>query len=108
MFVVTAAVMAAGCTHQEREYRIGVSQCFDDAWRQKMNDEMDCEMLLHPDMSLSRRIAYGDNALQCAQIDSFISEDVDLLVVSPNDPEKVGPAVSRAYRAGIPVIWRNG
>ena len=69
-----------------------------------MNDEMDCEMLLHPDMSLSRRIAYGDNALQCAQIDSFISEDVDLLVVSPNDPEKVGPAVSRAYRADIPVI----
>ena len=93
-----------GCSTRQPQYRIGVSQCFDDAWRQKMNDEMDCEMLLHPDMSLSRRIAYGDNALQCAQIDSFIRERVDLLIVSPNDPEKVGPAVSRAYRADIPVI----
>ena len=69
-----------------------------------MNAEMDCEMLLHPDMTLSRRTAYGSNELQCAQIDSFIAEGVDLLIVSPNDPERVQPAVSRAYRAGIPVI----
>lgn len=42
--------------------------------------------------------------LQCAQIDSFISERVDLLIVSPNEAEDVKPAVTRAYRAGIPVI----
>ena len=81
-----------------------MSQCFDDAWRKKMNDEMDREMLLHPDMTLSRRVAYGDNVVQCAQIDSFIAEKVDLLIVSPNDPDKVQPAVARAYRAGIPVV----
>ena len=75
-----------------------MSQCFDDAWRQKMNDEMDCEMLLHPDMTLSRRIAYGSNELQSAQIDSFIAEQVDLLIVSPSEAEAVKPAVSRAYR----------
>ena len=93
-----------GCTDRAPQYRIGVSQCLDDTWRQKMNAEMDCEMLLHPDMTLSRRIAYGSNELQCAQIDSFIAEGVDLLIVSPNDPDRVQPAVSRAYRAGIPVI----
>ena len=93
-----------GCTDRAPQYRIGVSQCLDDTWRQKMNAEMDCEMLLHPDMTLSRRTAYGSNELQCAQIDSFIAEGVDLLIVSPNDPERVQPAVSRAYRAGIPVI----
>ena len=92
------------CSAPQPQYHIGVSQCLDDAWRQKMNDEMDCEMLLHPDMTLSRRTAYGSNELQCAQIDSFIAEGVDLLIVSPNDPERVQPAVSRAYRAGIPVI----
>ena len=53
---------------------------------------------------LSRRIAYGSNELQCAQIDSFIRERVDLLIVSPNEAEQVKPAVTRAYRAGIPVI----
>ena len=69
-----------------------------------MNYEMERELLLHPDMTLSRRIAYGSNELQCAQIDSFIKERVDLLIVSPNEAKQVQPAVTRAYRAGIPVI----
>ena len=93
-----------GCNSRTPQYRIGVSQCLDDAWRQKMNYEMERELLLHPDMTLSRRIAYGSNELQCAQIDSFIKERVDLLIVSPNEAEQVQPAVTRAYRAGIPVI----
>ena len=93
-----------GCSTHQKQYRIGVSQCLDDAWRQKMNNEMERELLLYPDMTLSHRIAYGSNELQCAQIDSFIAEHVDLLIVSPNEAEAVKPAVTRAYRAGIPVI----
>jgi len=93
-----------GCNTRQEQYRIGVSQCLDDAWRQKMNEEMARELLLHPEMTLSHRIAYGSNELQCAQIDSFISERVDLLIVSPNEAAAVQPAVSRAYRAGIPVV----
>lgn len=93
-----------GCTGRHPHYRVGVSQCLDDAWRQKMNEEMRRELLLHPEIELSTRIAYGSNALQCAQIDSFVSERVDLLIVSPNEAEAVRPAVTRAYRAGIPVI----
>ena len=92
------------CSVRQPQYRIGVSQCLDDAWRQKMNYEMERELLLHPDMHLTHRIAYGSNELQCAQIDSFISERVDLLIVSPNEAEQVKPAVTRAFRAGIPVI----
>ena len=91
------------CSHQP-QYHIGVSQCLDDAWRQKMNDEMERELLLHPEMTINRRVANGNNELQCAQIDSFIAERVDLLIVSPNVGEAVQPAVSRAYRSGIPVI----
>ena len=105
--IITTLVMLfvlSGCSSRQEQYRIGVSQCLDDAWRQKMNYEMERELLLHPDMTLSRRIAYGSNELQCAQIDSFIRERVDLLIVSPNEAEQVKPAVTRAYRAGIPVI----
>ena len=102
--VVALCLLMTGCNSRTPQYRIGVSQCLDDAWRQKMNYEMERELLLHPDMSLSRRIAYGSNELQCAQIDSFIKERVDLLIVSPNEAEQVQPAVTRAYRAGIPVI----
>lgn len=90
------------CGH--KEYTIGVSQCQDDAWRQKMNAEMQRELLYHPDMKLRVREAQANNDLQCAQIDSFIREGVDLLIVSPNEAEAVKPAVSRAFKAGIPVI----
>ena len=93
-----------GCSGRQEQYRIGVSQCLDDAWRQKMNEEMERELLLYPEMTLSTRIAHGSNELQCAQIDSFIKENVDLLIVSPNEAAQVRPAVTRAYRAGIPVI----
>lgn len=102
--IVMLCLFMTGCNSHTPQYRIGVSQCLDDAWRQKMNYEMERELLLHPDMTLSRRMAYGSNELQCAQIDSFICERVDLLIVSPNEAEQVKPAVTKAYRAGIPVI----
>lgn len=102
--ILFLSLLLVGCTGRQPHYRVGVSQCLDDAWRQKMNEEMARELLLHPELELSTRIAYGSNALQCAQIDSFVREKVDLLIVSPNEAEAVRPAVTRAYRAGIPVI----
>lgn len=98
--VLAMALVSCG----QKEFTIGVSQCQDDAWRQKMNAEMHRELLYHPDMHLVVREAQANNELQCAQIDSFIREGVDLLIVSPNEAEAVKPAVSRAYKAGIPVI----
>lgn len=104
LFTVVFALVATGCGSHQEQYVVGVSQCWDDAWRQKMNSEMDCEALRHPELTLHRRVSFGNTELQCAQIDSFISEQVDALIVSPSDTELVKPAVTRAYRAGIPVI----
>ncbi|MCQ2335542.1 MAG: substrate-binding domain-containing protein [Paludibacteraceae bacterium] len=101
-FILLLGVLLISCG--QKEYRIGVSQCQDDAWRQKMNAEMQRELLYHPELKIYVREAECHNALQCAQIDSFIREGVDLLIVSPNEAEEVKPAVSRAYKAGIPVI----
>lgn len=103
-FAAFFVLLIASCSPTEPTYHIGVSQCLDDAWRQKMNHEMDRELLHYSDMELSTRVANGSNELQCQQIDSFIRENVDLLIVSPNEAEAVRPAVTRAYRAGIPVI----
>ena len=86
------------------QYLIGVSQCSDDAWRQRMNYELQRELIFHPELTLHTRHASDNSEIQCQQIDSFIAERVDLLIVSPNEAEEVKPAVSRAYDAGIPVI----
>lgn len=85
-------------------YTIGVSQCCDDIWRQKMNRELDDELVFHPDVRLSYRQANDNSALQCRQIDSFIAERVDMLIVSPNESQALQSAVERAYDAGIPVL----
>ena len=103
-FLILFFALSSCSNSNQPQYRIGLSQCYDDAWRQKMNAEMERELLFHPDMTLTKRIAYGSNDVQCAQIDSFIAERVDLIIVSPNEAEAVKPAVSRAYNAGIPVI----
>lgn len=88
----------------QKKYRIGVSQCSNDAWRTKMNEEMQRELIFHPEITLEIRHASDNSQLQCLQIDSFIAEEVDLLIVCPNEAEEVKSAVSRAYDAGLPVI----
>lgn len=95
----------ASCAEDDgHKYRIGVSQCSTDAWRTKLNEEMRRELLFHPEISLEVRTADNDNERQAADIDYFIAQHIDLLVVSPNEAAQLTPAVSRAFDAGIPVI----
>lgn len=101
---LTLALCACNTRTRVPSYIIGVSQCNDDAWRRKMNQELEYEQILHPEVELRFRQAEANSAIQCQQIDSFIAEDVDLLVVCPNEADEVEPAVKRAFAAGIPVI----
>ena len=104
--VVIFCLLTLGCRLKTDPptYRIGLSQCSDDAWRKKMDEEMVRELLFHENMHLSIRSANDCSEIQSLQIDSFISEGVDLLIVSPNEADGLTAAVSRAYDAGIPVI----
>lgn len=103
-FLVALSALFIGCGQREHQFRIGLSQCSDDAWRTRMNEEMQRELLFHPYMTLSIRSANADSRKQSEDIDKFIAEHVDLLVVSPNEADGLTEAVGRAYDAGIPVI----
>lgn len=93
------------CTDEKvANYRIGVSQCSDDAWRTKFNEELNRELLFHPGYSLEIRAAHDDSGEQAADIDYFIDQKVDLIIVAPNEAAELTPAVSKAYDAGIPVV----
>ena len=98
-------VMLSSCAGPSNPtYRIGVAQCSTDAWRTKLNEEMRRELLFHPDIALEVRSADDDNERQIQDIEYFIRQGVDLLVVSPNQADMLEGAVSRAYDLGIPVI----
>ena len=105
-FSLLLILLLSACSQcaEKPVYVIGVSQCSDDAWRTKMNQEMERELIFHPQMQLHIRQAMDNSEMQCMQIDSFIREGVDLLIVSPNEAEEVKPAVTRAFEAGIPVV----
>lgn len=51
--------------------------------------------------------AGGDPVRQIAQIEDFILQQVDVIVVWPTNGEAVIPAVKKAYEAGIKVVVTN-
>lgn len=92
------------CSGEKARYVIGVSQCSDDAWRTQMNKEIRREALFYPGVEVDIRSAGDDNARQIADIERFIREGVDLIVVAPNEAEAIAPVVEKAYAKGIPVV----
>lgn len=106
-FVLVALVLlVAACKgHEADTFKIGVSQCSQDAWREQMNREMQREtMFYNKNVKLDIRSAHDDNAQQIKQIDSLVNEGINLLVVSPNEARAFTPVVERVMRRGIPVI----
>lgn len=97
-------LLTTGCRKKNSGLRIGVAQCSDDSWRQQMNSEMQTVAATRHDVELHFRNAHDDSQLQMAQIDSFVSEGVNLIILAPNEADAVCPAVERAWRAGIPVV----
>ncbi len=102
LFVLTV-VLAAGCRTTE-PYRIGVSQCSSDDWREKMNEEIRREALFHNDVQIEIRSADDDNDRQIADIRYFAEQGFDIIIASPNEAEALTPVIAEVYRSGIPII----
>ena len=97
-------VLLAGCAQQPRKYVIGVSQCSEDIWRDKLNDELKMGEYLNDSLIVKLASSNDDNVLQNKQVNQFVDEGVDLLIISPNQLSAISKAVERAYDKGIPVI----
>ena len=100
--VILCFVLCA-CGQRKPHYVIGVSQCSDDIWRDKMNGELRIATYAHDNVELKFASANDNVSRQIEQIDRFADMGVDLLIVSPVQGE-VSKAIDRAYDKGIPVI----
>ena len=101
---VAIIVLLTGCAQQPRKYVIGVSQCSEDIWRDKLNDELKMGEYLNDSLIVKLASSNDDNVLQNKQVNQFVDEGVDLLIVSPNQLSAISKSVERAYDKGIPVI----
>ena len=97
-------LVLAGCNRNTKKYVIGVSQCSEDIWRDKLNDELLMETYQHKDVELLFASAKDNDKLQTEQIEKFIQRGVDLLIISPNQVHSITPVIDKAYDKGIPVI----
>lgn len=105
VFGIIIAVIATlfSCGKRPAEYVIGISQCSEDVWRKKLNDELRISAYAHDNVELKILSADDNAAMQIRQIDSLADLPVDLLVVAPIDAT-ITKAIERVYDKGIPVI----
>ena len=70
-----------------------------------MNEELKREVALYQaNTEVLIRSVKDDTPKQIADIEWFIEQKVDVLVVSPNESEACTPVIEKAYQQGIPVI----
>ena len=104
VLTVAVSLCLASCAGEKAHKRfvVGVSQCSEDTWRDKLNEELRIAATYY-DVDLQIKSANDDVRLQTEQIDRFVEQGVDLLVVAPGQVT-ISPAIDKAYEKGIPVI----
>jgi ribose transport system substrate-binding protein len=106
---VTMAIAVGACGggadgDGEARWLIGYSQCNrGEPWRQQMDTDIEAEAARHAEIELVMRDAQNEAFQQIAQVKEFISQEVDLLIISPKDTS-LTEAVAEAFEVGIPVI----
>lgn len=102
--VAAIAMVLLSCGNRSDDYIIGVSQCSEDSWRQKLKEELEMATYFNEGVTLRFVSANDDSRLQERQIDSLASSGIDLLIVSPNQVDLLSEEIEKVYDAGIPVI----
>ena len=94
---LAALLMSASCS-DNKTYRIGVSQCSQDDWRSKMNDEIRREIMFHPEATVEIRSADDSNEKQIADIRYFMDNGFDIIIAAPNEADAI-------QHGRVPTIW---
>jgi ribose transport system substrate-binding protein len=89
----------------QKEWVIAFSQCtVNEPWRQEMNNRMIETAKKHPEITLAVSVGQDDTQQQVADVESFLSQGIDLLIISPKEAAPLTDIVKKVYQSGIPVI----
>ncbi|HUD89767.1 MAG TPA: substrate-binding domain-containing protein [Xanthobacteraceae bacterium] len=99
-----AASLVKDCG-KDGKYIIGFSQANNaEPYRQHVNDDLTAAAKAVPQFTLQIADGAGNVNTQTSQVDNFITQKVDLILISPFEASPITPVVARAMKAGIPVI----
>lgn len=97
--------VAQPCAGESGEYTIGVSQAnLADPYGAQMDADTREAAAGIPQFSLTFADARQDNGSQVQQVERFLDEGVDLIVITPNEAIPLTEVVKTAFQQGTPVL----
>ncbi len=110
-FVILAASACSsepGGTHAgtpDDPWVIGMSQCnLGEPWRVQMNADVRAAAEVHANLRVIFKDAQNNSLTQRAQVEEFVEQGVDLIIISPKEAAPLTRPVAEAYQRGVPVI----
>lgn len=95
----------APATEEAKEITIGVSlQNLSEDFMIMLQGAMENKVKEYDNVKLVFNDAESDSAKQTSQLESFIAQGVDAVILSPVDADAMAPAVKEVVDAGIPCI----
>ncbi len=93
------------CKGADGKYTIGMSQAnVAEPYRQRMDDDIRAAAEEVSQFDVKFADAAQDNAKQVADVENYITQQIDLLIISPNEAKPLTAVVKKAFDKGIPVI----
>ena len=110
LFLATAGCGSRALESEQRVFNIGISiYKFDDDFMNLCRHEIEMHfMLMESDAvkyNLSILDAKGDHAVQIGQVDDFIAQGVDVMIINPVQPSSAANITEKAKAADIPVVY---
>ncbi len=115
--VLTGAALATGAAQAadgkplykdcgaNNDFVIGFSQAnFKEPYREHVNHELERLVKAYPKFKLVIADGQASVNTQVSQVETFMTQQVDLLMISPFEAAPLTPVVSQAYKKGVPVI----
>jgi len=109
--VIAVTAMVLGGTFAlaaESKVKIGVTLAmFDDVFITNVRDAMTKWAKAHPEVELTIVDAAGDTAKQVGQVENFLAQGMDAVVILPVDTTATGPMTKAIVKAGKPLVYVN-
>lgn len=106
LMLILASLSLISCKQKQGDkIRVGFSQAMTtDDWRKQMNSSIKIEASLRPEVDLTIKDANNNVGKQIEDIERFISNKVDVIIVSPIQSKPLTAVVEKSIKAGIPVL----
>jgi ribose transport system substrate-binding protein len=114
VFLLLSVLAGIGCGSESRQQHagtpedpwvIGMSQCnLGEPWRVQMDADVRAAAAGYDNLRVIFKDAQNSSLVQRSQVEEFVEQGVDLIIISPKEAAPLTKPVAEAYQGGIPVI----